>query len=213
MHPCRIEAQTRDALAGKIPAGARRLLDVGCHAGGLADTLRKRGVREIYGIEPGIGGAAGTEGYASVVNVSLEEAEPGWERFFDAILFDGVFERLKDPARALLKVSPWLARGGVVVACVKNQGYAEVIGDLLRGRFVEVAGASIASRPVRLFTRQALVELFEACGYERPEVSTLETEPARPARQLLERLRRVPGACADLAAVGFLAVACVEGGR
>ncbi|HEY6050364.1 MAG TPA: hypothetical protein VIZ58_03890, partial [Thermoanaerobaculia bacterium] len=54
----RMDAQAREDLAGKVPRGARSVLDVGCSNGATAAAFRASGISRIVGIEPDAGDAA-----------------------------------------------------------------------------------------------------------------------------------------------------------
>lgn len=203
-----MDASERTDLARHLPPDARRVLDVGCAQGATAGVLREMGVEEIFGIEPDPGDAALAAKLCDrVVTTTLDEVAEPWEGFFDAILFGDVLEHLDDPAAALRKVRPWLSESGRVIASVPNLATAAVIGDLLRGRFDYIPYSVLSGTHIRLFTRSTLEELFRACGYRVLEVVRTEPEPAPSVRELLEKLRRLPGASPDLAATELTVVA------
>jgi len=203
-----MDASERTDLAEKIPRGARRVLDVGCSRGASAPAIRRRGVEEIYGIEPDAEDAAeAARRYDRVIASKLEDVREPWSGLFDAVLFGDVLEHLADPARALVAVRPWIAAGGRVIASVPNWGNASIIADLLRGRLDYVPYSTISGTHVRFFTRQTAADLFEACGYTVEEISGAEAVFAPSVVELRDRLRRVEGASPDLDVVELLVVA------
>ena len=113
-----MDAQARGDLAEKVPPGAEAVLDVGCSGGATAESLRRRGVARIVGIEPDPGDAARAACVYDRVLVRTLEDVPADEfaAEFDAVLFGDVLEHLVDPSDALVRVRPWLAPGGAVVA-------------------------------------------------------------------------------------------------
>jgi 2-polyprenyl-3-methyl-5-hydroxy-6-metoxy-1,4-benzoquinol methylase len=209
-----MDASERVDLAEKIPPGAKRVLDVGCAQGATATALRKMGVEEIFGIEPDPGDAAlAAKRYDRVVASPLSEVSERWEGRFDAVLFGDVLEHLEDPAAALRQVRPWLSGSGRVIASVPNIATAAVIGDLLRGRFDYVPYSVLSGTHIRFFTRETLAELFESCGYLVLEIAGTAPEPTPEVRDLLGRLKLLPGASPDLAATELTVVACrLDGG-
>ena len=203
-----MDGQARADLVGKVPRGARAVLDVGCSRGATARLLRAAGVSRVVGIEPDSGGAAeAARACDRVLAVTLEAVAEEFANEFDAILFGDVLEHLPDPSLALARVRPWLSPRGVVVASVPNLGHWSVVAELLEGRFDYIPYSILSGTHIRFFTRQTLIDLFEACGY-RVETIDRITFPASAAGALrLEKLRRLPGACQDLEVVEFIAVA------
>jgi 2-polyprenyl-3-methyl-5-hydroxy-6-metoxy-1,4-benzoquinol methylase len=201
-----MDASAREDLAARVPPGARSVLDVGCSRGATASALRERGVERIVGIEPDPEDAeAAALRYDEVLTSRLEDA--ALRERFDAILFGDVLEHLEDPSDALVRVRPWLAPAGVLIASVPNVGHWAIIDDLLRGRFDYVPYSLLSGTHVRFFTRRTLEDLFEASGYRVTSIETmaLPTSPLGEAR--LARLRAFPSASADLDVSEFLAVA------
>jgi 2-polyprenyl-3-methyl-5-hydroxy-6-metoxy-1,4-benzoquinol methylase len=203
-----MDGQARADLAEKVPAGARAVLDVGCSRGTTARLLRDAGVSRVVGIEPDQGDAAeAARACDRVLALPLEQVSEDFAEEFDAILFGDVLEHLPDPSDALARVRPWLSPRGVVVASVPNLGHWSIVSELLEGRFDYIPYSILSGTHIRFFTRATLTDLFEACGYrvESIDVVTFPTSPEGTLR--LEKLRRLPGASADLEVVEFLAVA------
>ena len=203
-----MDASVRADLVAKIPAGSRRVLDVGCSQGATAPALRSAGVAEIFGIEPDLSDAAkAAQQYDRVVPLRLDEVREAWDGMFDAVLFGDVLEHLEDPSEALVRVRSWLSPRGRLVASVPNFGNWAVIGDLLRGRFDYVPYSTLSGTHVRFFTRRTLVDLFEACGYAIESIDGDPSEPPPAGRALIEKLRSLPEASGDLAVLEFIVVA------
>ncbi len=203
-----MDASERADLALHLPPNARRVLDVGCAQGATAEVLREMGVEEIFGIEPDPGDAAlAARRYDRVWNMTLDGMAEPWEGCFDGVFFGDVLEHLDDPAAALRKVRPWLAESGRVIASVPNLATAAVIGDLLRGRFDYIPYSVLSGTHIRFFTRETLAQLFAACGYAVLEIAGTEPEPTPAVRELLAKLRGLPGASPDLAATELTIVA------
>jgi hypothetical protein len=207
-----MDRQPRADLAGKVPDGARAVLDVGCARGATGGPLRRAGVRRIVGIEPN---AADTEEarrhYDLVIDLPLEEVRQEFPREFDAIFFGDVLEHLIDPSAALTRVRPWLSERGLVVATVPHVGHWSVLSDLLEGRFDYIPYSILSGTHLRFFTRQTLKDLFEACGYRIETIEATRFAASPDGRRKLERLAALPGASEDLDVVEFLVVARADG--
>jgi 2-polyprenyl-3-methyl-5-hydroxy-6-metoxy-1,4-benzoquinol methylase len=182
---------------------------VGCAGGATAELLRRRGVARIVGIEPDPGDAArAAERCDRVLACNLEDVPAGeFTAEFDAVLFGDVLEHLVDPSDALVRVRPWLAPHGVVVASVPNVGNWAVISDLLAGRFDYVPYSILSGTHVRHFTRSTICDLFEACGYAVRSVDTVALPVSPSGAAKLDELSRYPGASPDLPVAEFLVVA------
>ena len=208
-----MDASPREDLAARVPPGAAAVLDVGCSRGATAAALRARGVRWIAGIEPDPEDAeAAARVYDRVLAARLEDVAEDFAGRFDAVLFGDVLEHLEDPSDALVRVRPWLARGGVVVASVPNLGHWAVVDDLLRGRFDYVPYSILSGTHVRFFTRATLIDLFEASGYRVRGIDTVALPASAAGAARRDRLGVLPGASPDLDAAEFVAVAEAEAG-
>lgn len=203
-----MDAQAREDLAAKIPAGARAVLDVGCSGGATAPALRRRGVTRIVGIEPDADDAGrATRVYDRILTTILEDVPPGEFRAeFDAVLFGDVLEHLVDPSEALVRVKPWLTPGGVVVASVPNVGHWSIVADLLAGRFDYIPYSLLSGTHVRHFTRATIRDLFEASGFAILSVDTVCLAPSPMGAAKLALLSSWPEASADLAVAEFVVV-------
>ena len=203
-----MDGQAREDLAGRVPAGARSVLDVGCSQGATAAVLRGRGVATVVGIEPDTEDASVAARVCDrVLSRPLEEVHEDFSGAFDAVLFGDVLEHLEDPSAALVKVGPWLSPTGVVVASVPNVGHWSVVEDLVAGRFDYVPYSLLSGTHIRFFTRSTLMDLFEASGFEILEIGTVSLPPSPGGAAALKRLRCLPAVSDDLEVLEFVVVA------
>jgi 2-polyprenyl-3-methyl-5-hydroxy-6-metoxy-1,4-benzoquinol methylase len=203
-----MDASPRVDLAERLPAGARRVLDVGCSQGASAAALRAAGVAEITGIEPDSGDAGvAARVYDRVVVARLSDVREAWDGAFDAILFGDVLEHLADPSDALATVRPWLSPEGRVIASVPNAGNGSVIADLLRGRWDYVPYSTLSGTHLRFFTRRSVADLFEACGYDVESIEGVSFAPTASVASVIAKLRSLPASSSDLEYLEFIVVA------
>lgn len=145
----------------------KRVLDVGCSTGYVADFLAKERGCDVYGLEPDSAAAdaarlrlgdrirtGGTE--------LLGEYPPG---FFDVILYADVLEHLMDPGEALRDTRRLLAPGGHVVASIPNCAHGDLRLLLLAGHFTYQRTGLLDSTHVRFLTRHSIPTMFERSGY------------------------------------------------
>src|SRR5215216_4524887 len=92
----------RPEIARHVPASARRVLDLGCAAGGLATLLKQRGGVEVVGVERDEAYAAAAATRCDrVVHADVETLDPGALGRFDCLVAADVLEHLVDPWTAL----------------------------------------------------------------------------------------------------------------
>jgi 2-polyprenyl-3-methyl-5-hydroxy-6-metoxy-1,4-benzoquinol methylase len=154
-------------LMVELVGGTKRVLDVGCATGYLAEALVERGCT-VSGLE--------------FDEEAAEEARPHLERLvigdietldlagtfgddrFDVIVFGDVLEHLRDPLAALRKVRTLLADRGSVVASIPNVAHGSVRLALMAGRFDYQPLGLLDSTHIRFFTRSSIEDLFREAG-------------------------------------------------
>jgi 2-polyprenyl-3-methyl-5-hydroxy-6-metoxy-1,4-benzoquinol methylase len=149
----------------------KRVLDVGCSSGYLAQPLSERG-NTIVGIELDPAAAREAERFCDRVLVGDVETmdlafEPG---SFDVVLCGDVVEHLRDPVAALGRLRPLLKPGGRLVLSTPNVANWAIRLSLLGGRWRYTDRGILDRSHTHLFTRATVVEALRDAGYERIEV-------------------------------------------
>ncbi len=143
------------------------VLEIGCSEGYFGAALKDDG-HIVWGIETNAIAAASAESVLDLVfRDSIEAfllAEEHLDTRFDAIIFGDVLEHLLDPARILREVSSRLTPGGVIVASVPNVAHERVRMMLLEGRWEYTPTGIMDNTHLHFFTRDTLVELFNAAN-------------------------------------------------
>lgn len=144
----------------------RRVLDVGCAGGYLAERLVASG-NTVVGIDVDRDAAARAERYCERVLVGDVESmelpfEPG---SFDVVLCGDVIEHLRDPGRFFERVRPLLSPGGRVVLTTPNVANWAIRLSLLFGRWRYGEKGILDRTHTHLFTRKTLAETLEQAGY------------------------------------------------
>lgn len=144
------------ALLELLPPGARRVLDVGCGAGGNAALLRAREPRcEVQGVTRSSAEAARAAPHlarAWVFDLEGEwPAELDAERF-DALVLSHVLEHLRDPGAVLARACRLLEPGGSVLIAVPNVLSWRQRLSFLAGRFEYTESGVLDATHLRFFT-------------------------------------------------------------
>ena len=128
-------------LAMRVVEQGKRLLDLGCADGILAEQLRAR-FSEAHGVDISetalaIAGKRGIETHR--VNVD-EEPLPFADGYFDAITCLDLIEHVFEPRVLISEIARVLAPGGSVYIAFPNIRYIIRIKELIAGRFPKTSG-------------------------------------------------------------------------
>jgi 2-polyprenyl-3-methyl-5-hydroxy-6-metoxy-1,4-benzoquinol methylase len=150
-------------LMVELVGGTKRVLDVGCATGYLAQALVERGCT-VSGIEFDEEAAEEARPHLERLVVGdIEKIDLG-ETFgddrFDVVVFGDVLEHLRDPLPVLRSARKLLADRGSVVASIPNIAHGSVRLALMAGRFDYQPLGLLDSTHVRFFTRSSIEDLF-----------------------------------------------------
>jgi len=198
---------TRPELRALVPAGARRVLDVGCGAGALGAALKAERGCEVVGLE-GFPDACARARLRldEVLELDLDslEALPPAAGSFDAIVFGDVLEHLRDPQRLLAALLPSLAEGGTLVFSIPNVRHWSVVFPLLVNDAWEYTDAGLLDRThVHLFTLKEFHALLAGLGLEAAHVGVNDHLPLPDELRPLADLAARYGADRDATAFGL----------
>ena len=151
------------ALIAGLVGSDKRVLDVGCGAGELAEVLAKQGCK-VTGIEADPEAAGRAEEFCERVVVGDVElgVELG-EETFDVLVFGDVLEHLKDPPGTLKSLEPFLRPEGYVVASVANAAHGSIRLAIMQGRFPY--GRVPDDARLRAFTLEGVEQVFQDAGF------------------------------------------------
>jgi len=205
----RINLENRNnshTLMVELVGHGKRVLDVGCGTGDLAEALAERGCR-VTGVEIDPEAARQAEKYCERVIVGdvedLDLSEYLDDEPFDVILFGDVLEHLKDPLRTLDRLKPSLRPEGYLVASIPNVAHGSVRLALMQGKFQYSPLGLLDDTHLRFFTRESVEQLFEDAGFlitelKRTLVGIFDTEIEIDREQIpdeaLERVQDYPEA-------------------
>jgi 2-polyprenyl-3-methyl-5-hydroxy-6-metoxy-1,4-benzoquinol methylase len=154
-------------LMVELIGGTKRVLDVGCATGYLAEALVERGCT-VSGVEFDVEAAEEARPHLERLVIGDIETMDLLEAFgddrFDVIVFGDVLEHLRNPLPVLRNAKALLADRGSVVASIPNIAHGSVRLALLAGRFDYQVLGLLDSTHVRFFTRSSLEDLFREAG-------------------------------------------------
>jgi 2-polyprenyl-3-methyl-5-hydroxy-6-metoxy-1,4-benzoquinol methylase len=154
----------RPEIVGLVPAGARRVLDLGCSTGWLAAALKERGEVEVVGIEREPAYAAlADERCDRVVVGDVEDVPPDLGRF-DCLVAADVLEHLVDPWTALESYARLLEPGCRAIVSLPNAAHWTTFAALARGSWPRRPEGIHDATHLRWFTLRDAVELCEGAG-------------------------------------------------
>ena len=157
----------RHELFQFVPADARRLLDIGCHAGAFGGALKKLRPIEIWGIEPDAAACAVAAKHLDRTVVGkFESGVDVPDGYFDVITFNDSLEHFPDPVPPLLLARQKLALDGVLVVVLPNMRYIDSIMHLLVHKDWEYEECGVRDRThLRFFTLRSMTRLFTNLGF------------------------------------------------
>ena len=170
-------ANPRPDVAALVPAGARRILDLGCSTGHLGGGLARPG-RQVVGVEvdPHLAAEARTR-LDVVVETDLERlaVDPLPEALvepFDCVIAADVLEHLRDPWSVVQWAAERIAPGGCLVVSVPNIRHLRTFWLLLVRRRWAYEPVGIFDRThLRWFARANLPELLTGTDLQITELA------------------------------------------
>lgn len=202
--------EARGDVLPHLPAGARRVLEVGCARGATGRLLAAELGCEVTGVELNpVVAAEAARHLHRVVAGDVEDpavaAELGGG--FDALLALELFEHLVEPEGFLAAARRLVRPGGRIVLSVPNVGHYSVVEDLLAGRWDYLPIGLLCYTHYRFFTRRTLEDWLGRCGFGS---FTLVPQPTEPPPWLAGGTEPPPGMEIDaesLATRGFFVLA------
>jgi SAM-dependent methyltransferase len=157
-----------ERLLAAVPAGAARILEVGCARGRLGyECKRQDPSRYVAGVEldPEAAQAAKERLDDVFVLDAQDEVPPVDPEGFDCLIFGDVLEHLVDPEAALRRYRRLLAPGGVVLVSLPNIQHYSTVRSLLRGDFPYQPSGLLDATHLRFFTHMSFAKLMLDAGF------------------------------------------------
>ncbi len=175
----------RPEVVGLVPQTAHRVLDIGCGAGMLGESIKNRQNAVVSGIElDAQAAAAARERLDHVWAGDIEQLDleipPG---SFDAIVCADLLEHLREPARVLKQIRDWLEPGGCVVASIPNVAHHSVVRSLLQGNWTYESAGLLDRTHLRFFTRREIEKLFHRAGFAIDSIWSVNSPGDDPSQR------------------------------
>jgi len=153
-------------LLSSLPAEGhgKRVLDVGCASGYLAEILAQRGY-EVVGVDRA--GAPGDHFPESVqfIEADLDAGLPPLGASFSYVICGDILEHLRNPGAMLTQLGRVLERDGTLIASLPNSGNLYFRLTVLSGRFPQEDKGLFDRTHLHFYMWKGWRELFESSGF------------------------------------------------
>lgn len=167
--------QSRTELSGFIPVGENSILDIGCAAGYLGESLKKnKQAKIVYGIEGFEEAASEARTRLDLVflgdieNLDFDKLNSEWEgQLFDYLIFGDVLEHLRDPWSVLQASKCMLKDDGEIFISLPNIRHWSVLLPLIfKGSWKYTAQGILDKTHFRFFTKSSACDLVKSSGLD-----------------------------------------------
>jgi trans-aconitate methyltransferase len=157
-------------LLQMIPPGSRRVVEIGCMQGALAQVFRERHPEVHYtgvDIDPDYARVAAEHCHRAFAGDVEKLDEATFASLFpsDCWVFGDCLEHLRDPWALLRRIRERIDADGTLVTCVPNAQHWSVQMRLATGQFRYEDSGLLDRTHIRWFTRITLLEMFAATGW------------------------------------------------
>ena len=179
---------------GRVPAGAARILDLGCGRGGNARLLKARG-QSVDGVT--LSASEAEEAARHCANVYVHDLETGLPPMppgqrYDAVICSHVLEHIAYPDRMLADIRARLAPSGVLIVALPNLMLWKSRLRLLLGKFEYTDSGLMDHTHIRWYSFASARRLLEGQGFTVVEASVEGGLPLGPLRNLLPKRLLLP---------------------
>jgi SAM-dependent methyltransferase len=171
-------------LVDSLPREGRgkRVLDIGCAGGYLADMLAGRGY-EVVGVERPGGYGDSFPDRVELVEADVDSGLPTLRGTFSYVICGDILEHLRDPAKILTQVAAVLEPDGRLIASLPNSGNLYFRLTILAGRFPQNDKGLFDRTHLHFYMWKGWSDLFDAAGFgvETRKVTSMPLGLALPA--------------------------------
>lgn len=153
----------------------KKVLDVGCATGRIAEKLKKEKNCYVVGVEINKGMAKIAKKRCDQVIIADAELLKRLnfpKGYFDIILFADLLEHCRNPDEILKNLKKYLSDTGYILVSIPNVANWEIRLRLLLGNFDYRGGTILDDGHLRFFTLRSIKELIRKAGFKTIEVKT-----------------------------------------
>lgn len=188
----------RTEVAEIVPAAQARILDVGCGGGAFGALLKRRGAKEVVGLEviPEVAERARQRLDAvHVLDLDATTVLPVAAESFDVVVCADVLEHLVDPWRVLRMLRGALTPTGLLVVSLPNVRHESVVLPLLVDGIFAYQDIGILDRThLRFFTLREAAKLLETAGFRlQMPIRTVRNPPSKYLATAAELVSQLGG--------------------
>jgi len=181
--------ESSPSVLERVPAGAARVLDLGCGCGGNARLLSTRGIA-VDGVT--MSRREATEAAAHCADVYVRDLEGGLPnlppgRLYDAVICSHVLEHIAYPDKMLADITSCLNPVGVLIVALPNLMLWKSRLRLLAGRFEYTESGLMDRTHIRWYTFASARNLLEAHGFTVIQALAEGGLPLGPLRRLVPK--------------------------
>ncbi len=157
-------------LLSLIPPRSRRIVEVGCMHGALAQAfLAEHPQAHFFGIDIDAGYARAAAAHCTQTLATDIETldDAAYSQLFpsDCWIFGDCLEHLRDPWRVLQRLRTHIEPDGCLLACIPNAQHWSVQWRLASGQFRYEDNGLMDRTHIRWFTRLTMLEMFHNAGW------------------------------------------------
>lgn len=161
-------SNTRGEMAGFIPIGCKRILDVGCSEGNFGKYLMDRNGAEVWGAElSDTAAAAASQKLHKVFQGDFQTILPQLPgAYFDCLVFNDVLEHFTNPEMIVKQCRTLLTPGGYIVSSIPNVRYiGNLVEVLIKKDWEYKSGGILDQTHYRFFTKKSIIRMFTEAGF------------------------------------------------
>jgi trans-aconitate methyltransferase len=180
-------------LLALVPASCRRIVEVGCMHGALAQVVRQRqpGVQYVgIDIDPDYAAVAARHCTEAITGNIEELVGDRFDALFpsDCWIFGDCLEHLRDPWALLRRIRARIDADGCLLTCIPNVQHWSLQMRLSSGQFRYEDSGLLDRTHLRWFTRITLLEMFAQTGW-RVDQGIVRTLNSPLQAQMLDAVR------------------------
>lgn len=187
-------------LMAMIPEDVRRIIDVGCMHGQMANVYKKaHPVVNYVGIDIDPDYVELAKQHCDLAFAADVEnmTESQWDALFpsDCWILDDCLKYLRDPWTVLHRIRDRIDPDGCILVCMSNAQHWEVQARLLSGQLFYENGGFIDRTHIHFFTRTTMLDMFFRTNWSVVQGFSKTLEHLTPDASVVSGLRQMALAC------------------